>query len=234
MTYGCGCAVIARPPDGKEYHMTTPLRIDIVSDVMCPWCIIGYRQLAQALEATGVEHEIHWHPFELNPDMPPEGQNTHEHIIEKYGSTPEQSEQSRQQMAKLGADLGFAFRFTEDMRMHNTFNAHQMLHWADEQGRKNGLKMALFTAHFTDGRDLSDIAVLADVAGEIGLDPAEALAVLENQRLAPEVRQEQNFWIQQGIRGVPAVVFDHQHLFTGAQGVDNYKNILAQLTKEAT
>jgi predicted DsbA family dithiol-disulfide isomerase len=234
MTYGCGCAVIARPPDGKEYHMTSPLCIDIVSDVMCPWCIIGYRQLAQALEATGVEHEIHWHPFELNPDMPPEGQNTREHIIEQYGSTPEQSEQSRQQMAKLGADLGFAFRFTEDMRIHNTFNAHQMLHWADEQGRKNDLKMALFTAHFTNGRDLSDIAILADVAGEIGLDSAEALAVLEDQRLASEVRQEQNFWIQQGIRGVPAVVFDRQHLVTGAQGVDNYKNILAQLIKETT
>lgn len=120
------------------------------------------------------------------------------------------------------------------MRMHNTFNAHQLLHWADEHGRKNDLKMALFTAHFTNGRDLSDIAVLADVAGEIGLDQVEALAVLEDQRLASEVRQEQNFWIKQGIRGVPAVVFDHQHLVTDAQGVDNYKDIIAQLTKETT
>ena len=212
--------------------MTTPLRIDIVSDVMCPWCIIGYRQLAQALEGTSTAHDIHWHPFELNLDMPPEGQNVREHILEKYGSTPEQSEQSRLQMTKLGADLGFDFRFTEDMRMHNTFNAHQLLHWADTQGRKNDVKMALFTAHFTDLRDLSDIAVLAEVAGEIDLDPAEALAVLEDQRFASEVRQEQNFWIQQGIRGVPAVVFDRQHLVTGAQGVDNYTNILTQLTKE--
>lgn len=214
--------------------MATPLRIDIVSDVMCPWCIIGYQQLARALEATGTAHEIHWHPFELNPEMPPEGQNTREHIIEKYGSTPEQSAQSREQMTKLGADLGFDFRFTEDMRMHNTFNAHQMLHWADKQGRKNDLKMALFTAHFTDGRDLSDIAVLADVAMETGLDRTEALAVLEEQRFAPDVRQEQNFWIQQGIRGVPAMVFDQKHLITGAQGVDNYTKILAQLIKETT
>ncbi|MFT5111754.1 MAG: putative DsbA family dithiol-disulfide isomerase [Parasphingorhabdus sp.] len=214
--------------------MTTPLRIDIVSDVMCPWCIIGYHQLAQALKATEIEHEIHWQPFELNPKMPPEGQNTREHIIEKYGSTPEQSEQSRQQMAKLGVDLGFDFRFTEDMRMHNTFNTHQMLHWANAQGRKNDLKMALFTAHFTNGRDLSDMTILANIAGEIGLDSAEALAVLEDQRFASEVRQEQDFWIQQGIRGVPSVVFDRQHLVTGAQGVDNYKNILAQLTKEST
>lgn len=212
--------------------MTTPLRIDIVSDVMCPWCIIGYRQLAQALEATGTEHDIHWHPFELNLDMPPEGQNVREHIIEKYGSTPEQSERSREQMTKLGVDLGFDFRFTEDMRMHNTFDAHQLLHWADTHGSKNDLKMALFTAHFTDRRDLSDITVLADVAGEVDLDPAEALAVLMDQRFASEVRQEQSFWVQQGIRGVPAVVFDRQHLVTGAQGVDNYANILNQLTKE--
>lgn len=212
--------------------MTTSLRIDIVSDVMCPWCIIGYRQLVQALEATGTPHDIHWHPFELNPDMPPEGQNTREHIIEKYGTTPEQSAESRAQMAALGADLGFDFKFTADMRMHNTFNTHQLLHWADTMGRKHDLKMALFTAHFTDGRDLSDVAVLADVAGEIGLDRVAALAVLEDQRFAAEVRQAQNFWIQQGIRGVPAVVFDRQHLVTGAQGMENYTNILNQLTKE--
>ncbi len=213
--------------------MTEPLRIDIVSDVMCPWCIIGYRQLAQALDATGVAHEVHWHPFELNPEMPAEGQNTREHIMEKYGSTPEQSAQSRAQMAALGADLVIDFRFTEDMRMHNTFNTHQLLHWAETAGRKHDLKMALFTAHFTDGRDLSDNAVLADVAGEIGLDREEALAVLDDQRFAAEVRKSENFWIQQGIRGVPAVVFDRQHLVTGAQGAENYKSILTQLTQKA-
>lgn len=211
--------------------MTTPLRIDIVSDVMCPWCIIGYRQLARALEATGTAHDIHWHPFELNPDMPPEGQNVREHISEKYGSTPEQSEQSRQQMTALGTDLGFDFQFTAEMRMHNTFNTHQLLHWADTQGRKHDLKIALFSAHFTDERDLSDTAVLVDVAREVGLDPVKAQAVLDDQRFAADVRQEQSFWTQQGIRGVPAVVFDRQHLVTGAQGVDNYTNFLAQLTK---
>ncbi len=212
---------------------TSPLRIDIVSDVMCPWCIIGYRQLAQALEATGTPHEIHWHPFELNPEMPAEGQNMREHIVEKYGSTPEQSEQSRAQMTALGDALGFDFQFSADMRMHNTFNAHQLLHWADTQGRKHDLKMALFSAHFTDRRDLSDIAVLADVASEIGLNRDEALAVLEDQRFAGDVRQNENFWIQQGIRGVPAVVFERQHLVTGAQGVENYSQILTQLAKEA-
>ena len=208
----------------------SPLRIDIVSDVMCPWCIIGYRQLAAALEASDVNHEIHWHPFELNPNMPPEGQDIGEHLAEKYGTTPEQSLANRAMMTARGKEFGFEFNFADGFRMHNTFNTHQLLHWANEQLRKNDLKQALFTAHFTNGRNLSDDAVLVDIAAEIGLDRDEAKAVLDDQRFADAVRQEQQFWIQQGINGVPPVVFDRQHLVTGAQGVDNFKSILAQLT----
>lgn len=211
--------------------MTDPLRIDIVSDVMCPWCVIGYRQLARALKDSGTAHDIHWHPFELNPQMPAEGQNLREHIIEKYGTTPEQSAQSREQMTAIGRDLGIDFRFADDMRMHNTFDAHQLLHWARGQGRMHDLKQALFAAHFTDRRNLSDSAVLADVAGEIGLDRDEALAVLQDQRHAEEVRAHEAFWLKQGIQGVPAVIFDSQHLVTGAQGVENYTDILSQLAK---
>lgn len=207
----------------------SPLRIDIVSDVMCPWCIIGYRQLALALEASDVDHEIHWHPFELNPNMPPEGQDIGEHLAEKYGTTPEQSAANRANMAAHGKELGFDFNFVDGFRMHNTFHTHQLLHWANELGRKHDLKQALFTAHFTHGRNLSDDAVLVDIAGEIGLDTDTAKAVLADQRFATAVRQEQNLWTQRGISGVPAVVFDRQYLVTGAQGVDNFKNILAQL-----
>ncbi|MDO7556641.1 MAG: DsbA family oxidoreductase [Loktanella sp.] len=212
--------------------MTKTLRIDIISDVMCPWCIVGYRQLSAALEATGTAHEIHWHPFELNPDMPPEGQNLREHIMQKYGSSLEESEQSRQHLKTLGSDLGIDFQFSDGSRMHNTFNTHQLLHWANTQERMHDLKQALFIAHFTNARDLSDNAVLADIAGEIGLDRTEALAVLDDQRYASQIRQEENFWTKQGIRGVPAVVFDRQHLVTGAQGVDNFTSILKQLAEE--
>lgn len=211
---------------------TAPLRIDIISDVMCPWCIIGYRQLAQALAATGTAHEIHWHPFELNPDMPQEGQDAFEHIAEKYGSTRAQSEENRARMTALGANLGFDFRWDDGFRMHNTFNAHQLLHWADQQGRKSDLKLALFSAHFTDQRNLSDDAVLADVAADIGLDRDEALAVLTDQRFAQAVRDAERFWVQQGIQGVPAVVLDRKYLVTGAQGVDNYTNILQEMERE--
>ena len=154
----------------------SPLRIDIVSDVMCPWCIIGYHQLVTALEASDVDHEIHWHPFELNPNMPPEGQDIGEHLAEKYGTTPEQSAANRSMMTARGKELGF------------------------------------------------------EIVGEIGLDRVEAQAVLDDQRFANAVRQEQQFWTKQGITGVPAVVFDRQHLVTGAQGVDNFKSILEQLT----
>lgn len=209
--------------------LKSPLRIDIISDVMCPWCVIGYRQLATALEAKGVDHEIHWHPFELNPNMAAEGQDMRAHLIEKYQITPEQSDENRANMVARGEELEFTFNFNDGFRMHNTFNTHQLLHWANEQDRKHDLKQALFTAHFTDGRDLSDTKVLVDIAAEIGLDHDEATAVLADQRFAGDVRQEQEFWIKQGISGVPAVVFDRQHLVTGAQGVENYKSMLGQL-----
>ena len=208
-----------------------PLRIDIVSDVVCPWCIIGYRQLAEALKQTNTEHEIHWHPFELNSNMPSEGQNLREHIMEKYGSSKEESDASRIRMTEAGSDVGFEFHFNDDTRMHNTFNLHQLLYWAGQQGQKpmHDLKQALFSAHFTDGRNISDNAVLADIAAKVGLDRDEALAVLEEQRFAKEVRAEERHWQQQGIQSVPAMIFNERHLVSGAQGVDNYVNILEQL-----
>ncbi|MFY0682785.1 MAG: DsbA family oxidoreductase [Thalassovita sp.] len=210
---------------------TSPLRIDIVSDVVCPWCVVGYRQLAQALEQAETAHEIHWHPFELNPEMPAQGQNLRDHIMEKYGSTAEQSQDARDRLAAVGKDVGFEFRFTDDMRMYNTFNVHQLLRWAGAQGQEHALKQAFFTAYFTDHADLSDRAALIKVVTSIGLNAQEAAEVLEDQRFAPEVRKLQNFWINQGVRGVPAVVFDQKHLVSGAQGVENYSQILAQLAE---
>ena len=208
-----------------------PLRIDIVSDVVCPWCIIGYRQLAEALKKTDTEYEIHWHPFELNPNMPSAGQNLREHIMEKYGSSKAESDASRISMTQAGSEVGFEFNFNDDTRMHNTFNLHQLLYWAGQQGQKpmHDLKQALFSAHFTDGRNISDNTVLADIAAQVGLDHDEALAVLEEQRFAKEVRAEERHWQQQGIQSVPAMIFNERHLVSGAQGVDNYVNILQQL-----
>lgn len=210
---------------------TQPLRIDFISDVVCPWCVVGYRQLEQALKSTATDYEIHWHPFELNPDMPAEGQNLREHLAEKYGSTPEQSQENRARLTELGANLDFRFAFSDETRMVNTFDAHRLIHWAETLGGGHALKQALFAAYFSEQRDVSDAAVLIDVAEKAGLDAAEAKAVLDGQRYAAEVRRQENVWIQNNIRGVPAIIFDNKHLVTGAQGVENYTRILTQLAQ---
>ncbi|WP_299484002.1 DsbA family oxidoreductase [uncultured Roseibium sp.] len=215
--------------DLSDLDMDEVLQIDIVSDVVCPWCIVGFKQLEQAIQRTQASASVKWHPFELNPDMPAEGENLRDHIMRKYGSTKEQSEDARKRLTEIGSGLGFEFKFTEDMQMVNTFKAHQLLHWAASEGKEHVLKMALFTAYFRDRRDLNDDHVLADVAHNVGLDRAVALSVLEDGRYADQVRQEETFWTQNGIQGVPAVIFNRRHLVTGAQGVDAYESIIRQL-----
>lgn len=210
-------------------HPTTPIRIDIVSDVVCPWCIIGYKQLERALQETKTAADIHWHPFELNPQMAQEGENLREHLAAKYGTTPEGSRRARARLTELGAELGFVFDYTDDMRMVNTFRAHQLLKWAEEHGRGHDLQMALFAAFFAERLDLNDPAVLARVAALIGLDGDEALAVLTDGRYAEDVRQDEQFQISRGIEGVPAMIIDEKYLVVGAQGVDNYRSILEKI-----
>ncbi|KZM52024.1 DsbA family oxidoreductase [Labrenzia sp. OB1] len=205
------------------------LQIDIVSDVVCPWCIVGFKQLEQAIEVTGVSAAIKWHPFELNPDMPQEGENLRAHIMRKYGVSAEQSQDTRERLTQLGAGLGFDFRFTDGMQMVNTFKAHQLLHWAGPEGKEHPLKMALFEAYFKDGKDVSDTDTLADIAASVGLDRQEAVRVLQDGRFADVVREEESFWRQNGIEGVPAVIFERRHMISGAQGAENYAAIIKQL-----
>ncbi|WP_422047969.1 DsbA family oxidoreductase [Shimia sp.] len=207
----------------------TPIRIDIVSDVVCPWCIVGYRQLMKAAETTGVEIETYWHPFELNPDMVPEGENLRDHIMRKYGSSAEQSEDSRKRLSDIGSELDIAFAWTETSRIYNTFDAHQLIHWASEQGKARSLKLALFDAYFIEGRDVSDRNLLIEVAQSLGLDGEEATAVLEDQRFSDVVREKERFWTSRGVSGVPTMIFDAKHATSGAQGVAVFANILTQL-----
>lgn len=207
------------------------LRIDIISDVVCPWCIVGYRQLKQAMSDTGIEADIHWHPFELNPNMGPEGQNIREHLAEKYGSGESDSRKVRQRITDVGNDLGFTFNWHDKMRIFNTFNAHQLMHWANQSGRGQALMDHLFATYFTDNRDVSDPDTLCDAAADVGLDRVEAAAVLADQRFAEMVRDKEQFWIERGISSVPAMVFQSKHLVSGAQGEDNYANILRHLVK---
>lgn len=213
--------------------MTLPIRIDIVSDVVCPWCAVGYGQLRLALEDTGVVAEIAWRPFELNPDMPPEGQDLGEHIAQKYGSSPEDSAKARDRITAMGAELGFTFDYADGMRMVNTFQAHQLIHWAGTHGAAHTMKMALLAAYFTHRRDVSDPEVLAAVAGEIGLDAGEAAAVLADARFAEPVRTEEHFWTSRGIHAVPSMIFQNRYVATGARGIPAYREILTRL-REAT
>lgn len=208
------------------------IQIDIVSDVMCPWCIVGFRQLEQALAQTGMGARILWHPFELNPNMGPEGQNLTEHVAEKYGASAEQSAQNRKQLVDLGKSLGIDFAFTPDSRILNSFAAHQLLEFAVPQGLQHPLKLALFNAYFTEQRDVSDPAVLLDVAQSVGLDRAAAQEVLDSGALVDTVREKQEFWTSRGISGVPSMVFAGKYLVTGAQGADNYAEILRRVAEE--
>ncbi|WP_295993850.1 DsbA family oxidoreductase [Rugamonas sp.] len=215
--------------------MTTTLKIDFVSDVSCPWCAIGLNALEQALLNIGddVSAELHIQPFELNPDMAPAGQDIGEHIAEKYGSTAEQQAQSREMIRARGAEAGFTFNMDKRSRIYNTFDAHRLLYWAGVEGQQRQLKHALFAAYFTDGEDPSSHEVLARVAGTVGLNEGEALAVLRSDRYADEVHERERFFQRHGINSVPAVIINERHLISGGQPAHVFEKALRQIMAEA-
>lgn len=208
-----------------------PLRVDIVSDVVCPWCIIGYKQLMKALATLPGQFDvaIHWHPFELNPQMPEEGQDLRAHLMQKYGTSPAQGEGVRARLSQLGESLGFTFDYSEGMRMVNTFRAHQLLHWAAGFDKQTELKLALFESFFSRREDVNDPAVLIDVVARVGLNGSEADAVLADERYASEVRQEQRFWLEQEVHAVPTFFFQEQYLVPGAQDAEAFVRLLQKI-----
>ena len=220
-----------------------PLQIDFVSDVVCPWCVVGLGGLETALgalAAEGITAEIHFQPFELNPDMAPEGENITEHIGRKYGATPEQSAKNRAMIRERAAEAwpadgkGFEMRMGPDSRIWNTFDAHRLLHWAGTVGlaEQRALKEALFRAHFTDNRPLPDAEALADAAGAAGLDRAEAARVLADGRYAAEVRAAEALWRSRGITAVPAVVVEGKYLISGGQPAAVFEEALRKIAGE--
>lgn len=215
--------------------MNSTLNIDFVSDVSCPWCVVGLYGLLQALEIlrNEVQAKIHFQPFELNPKMGPQGQNITEHISEKYGSTPEQSQKNREAIRARGADVGFAFRTDGNSRIYNTFDAHRLLHWAGLEGLQLALKEALFKAYFTDGGNPSDHAQLLQIAETVGLDRQRAEAILATDELADEVRAEEQLWLQRGVSSVPTVVFNGQYAVTGGQPVETFVGAIRQIMAES-
>ena len=207
------------------------MKIDFVSDVSCPWCAIGLRNLETALERIGpdLKVDLHFQPFELNPNMGPEGQDIAEHLGEKYGLSPEQLAQNSENIRARGESVGFTFSMGARRRIYNTFDAHRLLHWAEGEGRQHELKQALFKAYFTDGQDPSDTALLVRVAGEVGLDTTRAQQVLDSGEFADDVRQQERFYQQQGIHAVPAVIIDDRHLIQGGQPAEVFEQALRQI-----
>jgi predicted DsbA family dithiol-disulfide isomerase len=213
----------------------TPLRIDFVSDVSCPWCAIGLTALEQALGRLDgvVQADIHLQPFELNPQLAAEGEDATEHVMHKYGIDLKQVEANRAVIRERAAALGFAFNVGVGSRVHNTFDAHRLLHWAELEGRHLVLKKALLRAYFSDGDDVASHDVLVRLAGEAGLDREEARRVLETGAYADEVRAQEQFFQQRGIRSVPATIVNGKHLIPGGQPPEVFEQALREIAAEA-
>lgn len=205
------------------------MKIDFVSDVACPWCAVGLYSLEKALDRLGdaVQVELHFQPFELNPAMPPEGEDTIAHLSKKYGMSPEQLAQGREGLRQRGAAVGFTFG--ERPRVWNTFNAHRLLHWAGLEGRQRELKHTLLAAYHTHAENPGSPEVLERLAGEVGLDTTRARAILQSNEYADEVRAQERHYQELGIHSVPSIIIDDRHLIQGGQPPELFEQALRQL-----
>ncbi len=221
--------------------MNTILKIDFVSDVACPWCAVGLGALEQAIASIAasdpnIKAELHFQPFQLNPDMPPEGQNITEHLTQKYGSTAEQQAKTYEMIRARGAEVGFDFRMEGRGRTWNTFDCHRLLHWAGELGSNaNGIsiqhlmKKEMLKSYFTEGKNPADHAVLLDAVNRLGLDAARATAILDSDEFTAQVRARQRFYHSQEINSVPAIIINDRHLISGGQPAAVFENALRQI-----
>jgi predicted DsbA family dithiol-disulfide isomerase len=215
----------------------TPLRIDFVSDVACPWCAIGLASLQQALAKLdgSVQAEIHLQPFELNPGLVLEGEDAGEHIMRKYGIGEGQLEANRKAIRERAAPLGVKINTGDGSRIWNTFDAHRLLHWAETKNPETAvaLKQALFKAYFSDNHNVADRNVLVRIASDIGLDAGEARRVLEAGEYADEVRAQECHYQQAGIHSVPATIVNRQYLIPGGQPPEVFENALREIVEKS-
>ena len=215
--------------------MTSParLRIDFVSDVACPWCAVGFASLQQALAKLdgSVQAQVHLQPFELNPQLPFEGEDAGEHIMQKYGIDAAQMEANRAAIRERAAELGFAYNVGPGSRIWNTFDAHRLLHWAELQDRDRALalKQALLRAFFTDNENVADHGILVRIAGDTGLDAGEARRILESGAYTDEVRAQERRIQQLGIHSVPATIVNETHLISGGQPPEVFERALLEI-----
>jgi len=214
--------------------MTDKIRVDIVSDVVCPWCIIGYKRLEKAIVELDAQDkiEINWQPFELNPDMPKKGENIIEHMNHKYGMSKEQVQSYQTDRKENGKEFGFEYNYYEDMKIVNTRDAHILLEYASEIGKQHQLHMRLFSAHFSEAKDISDTEVLINEAKSIGMNELELLNILEDSTYKNEIQEKENYWLRRGVSSVPTMIFNGTMLMNGAYPMETYKQVIAELIKE--
>lgn len=210
------------------------LKIDIVSDVVCPWCAIGYGNLTQALDqlTDSISANIQWHPFQLNPYMGKEGQDINEHLAEKYGLSEAQLTENKQNIKEVGKKAGVKFSFDQRARIYNTLDCHVLLHYAHEKGKQTQLKLALFDAYFSQGKDISDRAVLISVAESVGLNTVEAHIVLNDETYLNKVKDEESKYKSMGISSVPAFIINNKYLISGGQPVENFIHSLTEIAQK--
>lgn len=206
--------------------------IDIISDIVCPWCYIGFKRLQLAMsDLEGTEFTLRWQPFELNPDLPEEGQDLQEHMTQKYGSTAAQTADSRQLLKAVGMSLGIEINHVPKARIVNTFRAHQLLHWAESFGKNQSLQIAMFERYFGYGCNLNDIEELAKLAAKVGLDPEVATKILQEETFKVVVRQKEAVWLQRGVRSVPTYIFNDKFALSGAREPGEIVALLKELAQ---
>lgn len=207
------------------------VRIDLVSDIVCPWCAVGYLRLKQAATNLDVQLDVQWHPFELNPTMPSDGEDLYQHFQKKYGMSREKTDQLGTSLRNHGRPLGFEFNYPAGNRMRNSFLAHQLLAWAKPQGLDTRLYEALFAAYFTDQQDIASFEVLLKIAEAVGLNPVEAETVLSRGTYSEAVKTEEQHWLSNGIQAVPAVILNNRFLISGARSIEEYEQQISHAAK---
>jgi predicted DsbA family dithiol-disulfide isomerase len=215
--------------------VTQNLKIDVVSDIACPWCAVGLGGLERALDSLSgeVTADITFHPFELNPTMPAGGENGLEHVTRKYGLAPEQVRANRDAIRERAAAVGFVMNTSDDSRIYNTFDAHRLLAWAKDEGRQIELKHRLLALNFTDQRDPGDHDALVAAAEAVGLNGSEARRLLASDAYADEVRAEEALWQRRGINSVPAVVVNDRYLISGGLPAEEFERQLRGIAAQS-
>lgn len=210
------------------------IKIDIVSDVVCPWCAIGYKRLKQAIDEMAIQDrvELEWHPFELNPTMPKEGQNANKYLMQKYNLSDDELKKTRANVTELGEESGFKFNYFEKMKKLNTFDAHILLNYAKKYNKQTELEVRLSEAYFSEKKDISDRNILYLELKNLGLNANEGIAMLENIQAIQNLKEEEQYWRKRGVSAIPTMFFNDSIMEVGANSVETYKRLLTQLIKK--